>query len=864
MSWLENHRESERLASQAQLAWREDRRQDAEDLYLRAADAEVQAIAELNPSKARTLGISVVSAASLYYKAAQHSLAKEVAERWLGEAIPVFAKDQLRSLLRSLKRMKSASFSVDAALLRELGERLIGKAHIALAELVKNAYDADAHTCRIDIEDDRIVVTDDGHGISEQEFHEYWLRVGTTHRADERVSRELKRPMTGSKGIGRLSAQFLANEMELQSNSTSSPGQMLYAVVDWTTIRSGEDIQTVSVDWESTTEPGSYADSSRTGTQITLKGLKTVWDDDAIEKLGSEVWMLRSPFRGANRPTKGKTAYDFYVDLNVYGVASAQTSFDKMHDALFSNWNARVIGILEDGRSARTGGRATISVEFAASYPDGLKEPQTFRESVSIPIQSKAEFDSQSGGEDSGRHKLSALDKVRFEVLIFKLKGRQPSGLAVSDVREYLRTHGSVSVYDAGFRLPYYGSSQDRGGHDWLNVGVDQGRRLNASELLPDRLRTSGRYLLDLPNPGRIFGVVDLNTNHERHMLEQLGGSGECLQIQPGRDRLTPNYAFEQLRDLVRFGIDFYANRYRALADRLLQDQRSREPPSVVLSGALKTIEKVKASLPSEIYSEVRRELITVDRAVKAESEALDSRAAILGPLATAGMAALAMDHEIAREANLLLDVADALKKLSKETPSPVLDKAVADLAVFHQRFNSYRRLFSPLADSEDRKATRRLPVSSVASQVVSAVRPRMPRVAFDFSGIPRNLRFPMGAFVEWSAIVQNILFNAWDAMLDSERKAIRFDGAVERRRQCLQISDTGGGLAIPVEDSSVLFEPFERKTEVTEANRSIALGGQGLGLAIVRMIATERGTEVRFVTPLRGYSTTVEVSWKE
>ena len=42
--------------------------------------------------------------------------------------------------------------------LRELGERLIGRAHIALAELLKNAYDADAHTCRIDVESDRIVV----------------------------------------------------------------------------------------------------------------------------------------------------------------------------------------------------------------------------------------------------------------------------------------------------------------------------------------------------------------------------------------------------------------------------------------------------------------------------------------------------------------------------------------------------------------------------------------------------------------------------------------------------------------------------------------------------------------------------------
>ena len=102
MSWLEHHRESEKLASEAQVARREDRRPDAEHLYLLAADAEDRAIAVLDHSKARTLGISVVSAASLYYKAARYSRAEEVAARWLGGPIPSFAKDQLRSLLQSV------------------------------------------------------------------------------------------------------------------------------------------------------------------------------------------------------------------------------------------------------------------------------------------------------------------------------------------------------------------------------------------------------------------------------------------------------------------------------------------------------------------------------------------------------------------------------------------------------------------------------------------------------------------------------------------------------------------------------------------------------------------------------------------
>ena len=104
MSWIEHHEISERLASDAQAALCEGRKQDAFGLYARAADAEVSALADLDVSKTRTLGISVVSAASLHYKAKQFAQAKEVALRWLDyEATPAFARNQLRSLLQSIR-----------------------------------------------------------------------------------------------------------------------------------------------------------------------------------------------------------------------------------------------------------------------------------------------------------------------------------------------------------------------------------------------------------------------------------------------------------------------------------------------------------------------------------------------------------------------------------------------------------------------------------------------------------------------------------------------------------------------------------------------------------------------------------------
>lgn len=777
------------------------------------------------------------------------------------------------------KQRKKEHFTVDAALLRELGERLIGQAHIALAELVKNSYDADAHTCRIEFEKDRIVITDNGHGISEDEFISYWMRIGTTHKVDARASRNLHRAMTGSKGLGRLSVQFLADEMELESNCEANPEQMVYAYVDWRNIRSGEDLQTVEVEWENYREQSTYTDSSPIGTKITLTGLKTTWDGSALEALGKDVWMLRSPFRDGRGKTKGKTALDFHIDLRASEIESAREHFDKLHHALFSNWKARITGAIEDGRQRLDGTEATVTVEFTPDYPEGVGDARTYRETVRFPIVRRPtkmanDGDSRevSGEEGNDRDKATqmddgsiapALDKARFSILVFKTEGRQPGGLSVGQMRNYLKAHGGVSVYDAGFRLPYYGS-EDLSGHDWLNVGVDHGRRLITSELLPERLRTGTRYLLDLPNPGRIFGAVEVDTNHEAAVADKLSGRSDCLRIQPGRDRLAPNSSFAQLRDLVRFGLDFYANRYRAVSDDVAQKQRGKERPSRVLDNALSTLETYSAQIPEPAYQDVRREVVAARTAVETESKAIDSRATLLAPLATAGMAALAMNHELTNDAALLEEVVGLLRKLTESNPSAQAERALQAIEEYQASFDTFRSLISPLADSEEREATRRLGVESIVSQVARTLKPRLSGVVFDYNSLSRDLLFPVGAFVEWSAIIQNLLFNAWNAMLDCEIRIVRFDGSpTDARRQYLRVSDTGVGLTMPTEEAGILFEAFERRISVSSQNQSIAIGGQGLGLAIVRMIAHSRNADVSFVCPPEGFSTAIEISWK-
>ena len=186
--------------------------------------------------------------------------------------------------------MPTIPFTIDAELLRELGERLVGKPHIALAELIKNGYDADATQVTVTFLPDKdcIEISDDGHGMTFEEFKNFWMRIGTTHKRATQ-SRDLKRPMTGSKGVGRLAVQFLAGKLEIKTVPKDTEGEWLEAHVDWNEAASAGELTEATV--ECTLNPSPTP--SAHGTSIVLSKLKDTWEMDSIRKLASEIWWLQ-------------------------------------------------------------------------------------------------------------------------------------------------------------------------------------------------------------------------------------------------------------------------------------------------------------------------------------------------------------------------------------------------------------------------------------------------------------------------------------------------------------------------------------------------------------------------------------------
>ena len=103
MSWAALHRQSEESALQAEQALKAGNLDSAKQNYAKAAEFEQQALGCIDPTKARTVGITAVSAVSLWYKAAEFVKAEQLAYSSLAkDSIPDFARTELRNLVQAI------------------------------------------------------------------------------------------------------------------------------------------------------------------------------------------------------------------------------------------------------------------------------------------------------------------------------------------------------------------------------------------------------------------------------------------------------------------------------------------------------------------------------------------------------------------------------------------------------------------------------------------------------------------------------------------------------------------------------------------------------------------------------------------
>ncbi|MCZ3153224.1 ATP-binding protein [Acinetobacter baumannii] len=136
--------------------------------------------------------------------------------------------------------VKSFNFRARARTIEHLGKGQIADSPTAVSELWKNAYDAyarDVALYTIDSEYPCGALIDNGCGMSPEQIVDNWLIVGTESKSKKKVLPEEDRfginirQTQGEKGIGRLSAAFLANVTFLVTKKLN--GSFTSLLVDW-------------------------------------------------------------------------------------------------------------------------------------------------------------------------------------------------------------------------------------------------------------------------------------------------------------------------------------------------------------------------------------------------------------------------------------------------------------------------------------------------------------------------------------------------------------------------------------------------------------------------------------------------------
>ncbi|REJ65356.1 MAG: ATP-binding protein [Planctomycetota bacterium] len=405
-----------------------------------------------------------------------------------------------------MAKTKTPIFRPRARLMLLLGDQLIRDAGIAVFELVKNAYDADATRCDVrlehvheDREDACVVIQDDGEGMSLETINSIWLSPGTRHRLSQRQDSDDKKARTkkfhrlplGEKGVGRFAVHKLGDQVEMITRAKNS--KEVVVTIDWRSFDSDEPLEAVAVQ-VSARDPQVFT-GRKHGTRLSITNLRErPWTRRRVRALHRAATSICSPIAG---PGSFEASLTLAPDPGKW-LTGLLTPKQVMRAALF-----RCKGRIHDGK-------ITYNYEFRP--PAEMDRVESRKEaSVSVPFPQLPEgMDDERIAEEDERIILLDSHKIGLIEFDFYVFDRDRTTLALMSgdsktLTDFLNQNGGVRVYRDGVRVYDFGEP----GNDWLDLG---GRRVN----VPTKRIGNNQ----------IIGVVRLKLDQSQDLIEKTNREG--------------------------------------------------------------------------------------------------------------------------------------------------------------------------------------------------------------------------------------------------------------------------------------------------------------------------------------------------
>ena len=191
-------------------------------------------------------------------------------------------------------------FKISSELKNILGRDLITDSNIAILELVKNSFDAHATQVEIKFDNNELMISDNGKGMSEKDILDKWLFVAYSAKKDGSEDSSyrdgIKRKYAGAKGIGRLSCDRLGSYLNIITKTEKCP-DILKISIDWDQfeINSKKEFSEIPVK-HNRLNSFPFFEHNSSGTIIKISRLRDEWTRDEILKLKRSLEKLINPF----------------------------------------------------------------------------------------------------------------------------------------------------------------------------------------------------------------------------------------------------------------------------------------------------------------------------------------------------------------------------------------------------------------------------------------------------------------------------------------------------------------------------------------------------------------------------------------
>ncbi len=710
-----------------------------------------------------------------------------------------------------------------ARLLTMLGDQLIKNEQIALTELIKNSYDADADWVKVSFENfgnnlevnenSKIIIEDNGTGMNLETIEKSWMNPATPNKLVEKGeikrTKNKKRIIQGEKGIGRFAILKLGKKILITTRPEDS---VVEYEIDYDLSAYDNDflsennkkkelfIDDLNIEIR-TTEPKKIVDKKikvehkiydrgNCGTIIEISVLKSKWNRKKIENIYRDISKLESIFDIIINPDKEKDDFIVGFNINKERFTFSDEYLEKLYELIENKTVFKITNGQYDSENKKFNFYENEVPKSLEIFSPTFKQNKIFKEHFCIK-----KFNEKKGKEECTEiFREPECGIFSFNFFIFDFSKKAPlKYLLDSGDRDIIKPH-RIYLYRDKIRVSPYGNPDD----DWLQI---------------DKLRGTERASFFFSND-QVVGWIGISKSGNPELKDKTNREGLIDEGNATQDFIT----------LIQSFLSYY--RLHPFKQYLINYQKNKKEQDIFKTAEIfRQLDEIKTNFKDNksVLNAVNNLYETYD----IERRYLIRRVEATEDLASVGLSVETSSHDMMLMLSKGLDGIDSLLKdclsesASLEDISEELQKLRGIFSFVESQMKDIQVMFR---STKQRK--RKIRVDDILQKVINIYKNVLSRskikLEIEKTGSPLIATCTDAVLLQlFINLFDNSIYWLTDINIKNRKIFIKQDGNDGQ----LIFADNGPG--INSDDIPYVFEPFYSGKEE----------GRGLGLYIARQL---------------------------